>query len=125
MLPNKTVVVIAEDLPIGAALNTAALLGVGLGHHGEDLVGHDATDGSGNVHQGMCNQPIPVLRATTEHLRELRSGAVARPDVQVHDVNQVARSSRTYESYVATLGGSKEADIEYAGLALQGPRSAG
>jgi hypothetical protein len=123
VLSNKTVVVISAELPIGAALNTAALLGVGLGHHGEDLVGGDATDGSGDMHRGMCNQPIPVLRATAEHIRELRGAAVARDGVEVHDVNQVARFSRSYESYVATLGGTKEEDLEYAGLGLHGPRA--
>ena len=41
VLTNKMVVVIAAEAPVGVALNTAALLGVGLGHHHDDVVGPD------------------------------------------------------------------------------------
>src|SRR4051794_27293313 len=64
MLTNKMVVVIAAEAPVGVALNTAALLGVALGHHHEDVVGPETEDASGNPHTGMCAHPIPVLRAT-------------------------------------------------------------
>ena len=68
--------------------------------------------------------PIPVLKADAERLRELREAAAARDGVAVHDINQVARTSRTYEQYLATMSGTKEEDLEYTGLAIYGPRSA-
>ncbi|ONI76561.1 hypothetical protein BWI15_04440 [Kribbella sp. ALI-6-A] len=124
MLANKMVVVIAAEAPIGVALNTAALLGVALGHHHEQVVGAPVQDASGAVHAGMCAHPIPVLRASAEQLHDLRTQAAGREGVTVHDMNQVAQRSRTYEQYAATLGGTKPEDLEYLGLGLYGPRSA-
>jgi hypothetical protein len=124
MLANKMVVVIAAEAPVGVALNTAALLGVALGHHHEKVVGAPVQDASGAVHEGMCAHPIPVLRASADQLHDLRLQAAAREDVTVHDMNQVAQRSRTYEQYTATLGGTKPDDLEYLGLGLYGPRSA-
>jgi hypothetical protein len=123
MLANKMVVVIAAEAPVGVALNTAALLGVALGHHHDDVVGPDAEDGSGDVHTGMCAHPIPVLRAPADHIRELRDQAAARDGITVHDMNQVAQQSRTYDQYRSTLSGTKAADLDYTGLAIYGPRA--
>ncbi|WP_432948144.1 DUF2000 domain-containing protein [Kribbella sp. CA-253562] len=124
MLANKMVVVIDADAPVGVALNTAALLGVALGHHHEDVVGEPVRDASGAVHEGMCAHPIPVLRASGEQLRELRELAAGRDGVTVHDMNQAAQQSRTYEQYTATVSGTKGEDLVYFGLGLYGPRSA-
>ena len=63
VLTNKMVVIIATDAPIGVALNTAALLGVGLGRHHDGTVGPDTADAAGTPHTGMCAYPIPILRA--------------------------------------------------------------
>ena len=124
MLTNKMVVVIAAEAPLGVALNTAALLGVGLGHHHEDVVGPDTEDASGNPHTGTCAHPIPVLRASAEQLRDLRDQAAARDGVTVHDMTPIAQRARTYEQMSATLSGTKPEDVEYLGLALYGPRAA-
>ena len=123
MLTNKMVVVIATEAPIGVALNTAALLGVGLGRHHDDTVGPDTTDASGAAHTGMCAYPIPVLRAPAEQLQSLRAEAATRADVTIHDMHQVAQQARTYDQMSTTLSGTKPEDIQYLGLALFGPRS--
>jgi hypothetical protein len=123
MLANKMVVVIAAEAPVGVALNTAALLGVALGHHHDDTVGPDAPDAAGAVHVGMSVYPIPVLRAPADRLRDLRAQAAAREDLTVHDMNQVAQQSRTYEQFLATISGTKPEDLEYYGLAIYGPRA--
>jgi hypothetical protein len=123
MLANKMVVVIAAEAPVGVALNTAALLGIALGHHHDDTVGADAPDASGAVHIGMSKHPIPVLRAPADHLRVLRDQAAAREELTVHDMNQVAQQSRTYDQFLATMSGTKPEDLEYYGLAIYGPRA--
>lgn len=117
------VVVIATEAPIGVALNTAALLGVGLGRHHDDTVGPDTADASGTPHTGMCAYPIPVLRAPTEQLQSLRAQAADRADVTIHDMHQVAQQARTYDQMSTTLSGTKPEDIDYLGLALFGPRA--
>lgn len=120
---NKMVVVIAAEAPVGVALNTAALLGVGLGHHHHDnVVGSDTADASGELHSGMCAHPIPVLRASAEQLHELRTQAAARDGVTVHDMHQIAQQARTYDQMSTTLSGTKPEDIEYLGVALYGAR---
>lgn len=124
MLTNKLVVIIAAELPVGVALNTAALLGIGLGAKTDDVVGPDTVDGAGAIHTGMCAFAIPILRAPGDHLPDLRARAAARPGVDVHDMHQVAQRARTYAEMSATLSGTKSEDIEYLGLALYGPRSA-
>src|SRR5437867_707745 len=116
------VVVISAEAPVGVALNTAALLGVAIGHHHDRVVGHDTVDAAGNPHTGMCAYPIPVLRASAEQLHDLRAQAAARDGVTVHDMNQVAQRSRTYEQMSTTLSGTKPEDVEYLGVALYGPR---
>ncbi|MFF0345983.1 DUF2000 domain-containing protein [Kribbella sp. NPDC004875] len=123
MLTNKMVVIIATEAPIGVALNTAALLGVGLGHHHDGTVGPDTTDAAGTPHTGMCAHPIPILRASAEQLQSLRAQAATRPEITVHDMHQVAQQARTYEQMSTTLSGTKPEDIQYLGLALYGPRS--
>ncbi|MEU4197347.1 DUF2000 domain-containing protein [Kribbella sp. NPDC026611] len=122
MLTNKIVVILAAEAPIGVALNTAALLGVGLGRHHDDTVGPETADAAGTPHTGMCAYPIPVLRASAEQLHQLRAQAAARPDVTIHDMTQVAQQARTYDQMSTTLAGTKPEDIEYLGLALYGPR---
>jgi len=124
VLTNKMVVVIAAEAPIGVAMNTAALLGVGLGHHHDDVVGPDTADASGEPHTGMCAHPIPVLRASAEQLQTLRTQAATRDGVTVHDMHQIAQQARTYTQMSTTLSGTKPDDIEYLGLALYGPRPA-
>ena len=124
VLTNKMVVVIAAEAPVGVALNTAALLGVALGDHHDDVVGPDTEDAAGNPHTGMCAYPIPVLRASSEQLHDLRTQAAARDGVTVHDMHQIAQRARTYEQMSTTLSGTKPDDVEYLGLALFGPRAA-
>lgn len=122
VLANKVVVVIDADAPVGVALNAAALIGVGLGSHLPEMVGEDSRDGSGHPHPGICVHPIPVLKADAARLRELREAAASRADVVVQDINQVARTSRSYDQYLATMSGTKAEDLDYTALAIHGPR---
>ncbi|MBB5979655.1 DUF2000 family protein [Kribbella solani] len=124
MLTNKMVLVIANEAPLGEALNTAALLGVGLGRHHDDSVGPDTADGSGATHTGMSAYPIPVLRAPAAKLASLRARAATYAELTIHDMHQVAQQARTYDQMSATLSGTKPEDIQYLGLALYGPRAA-
>ena len=123
VLTNKMVVVIAAEAPIGVALNTAALLGVGVGRHHDDTVGPDTADAAGVPHTGMCAYPIPILRAPADTLSTLRAEAAARTDLTIHDMHQVAQRARTYDQMSTTLAGTKPEDIQYLGLALLGPRT--
>lgn len=122
-LPTKVVTVIDKGLPAGVALNTAALLGIALGRRAPELVGGDGQDASGRTHLGMSTHAVPVLGASTDRLRELYERAAGHPDLLIADMNHVAQESRTYDSFLDSLGGTKPQDIQYLGLMLLGPRT--
>ncbi|NEA37038.1 DUF2000 domain-containing protein [Streptomyces sp. SID13031] len=124
MLANKIVVIIDADAPVGVALNAAVLSGISLGSHLPDLTGDDAPDASAQLHPGVSAHPVPVLKADPTRLSELHAAAAAHPDLDVHDINQVARTSRSYDQYLATMSGTKAEDLEYTALAIHGPRRA-
>ncbi len=47
---NKCVLVIDSELPIGLIANTAAILGITLGHKFGHIVGEDVSDASNQSH---------------------------------------------------------------------------
>ena len=69
---EKCVLVIDGNLPLGIIANTAAILGITLGKKMPEVVGEDVTDGSGNIHLGIIEFPVPVLKGTPEVIREIR-----------------------------------------------------
>ena len=69
---EKCVMVIDGNLPLGIIANTAAILGITLGKKMPEVVGEDVTDGSGNIHFGIIEFPVPVLKGTPEAIREIR-----------------------------------------------------
>ena len=75
------------------------------------------------MHLGLNTHPVPVVTATREQLRELRRKAAERQDLLVVGFNEVARRARAYEDYLATLAETPAEDIDYAGIAVFGPRN--
>jgi hypothetical protein len=67
----KCVLVLDEQLPVGLAANTAAVLALTLGSRVEALLGPDVRDGSKSVHIGITTLPIPILKADGEKLKRL------------------------------------------------------
>ena len=112
-----------ETLPAGHAVNAAAVLGLAVGGRLTDSLGADGKDASGGVHAGLNTHPVPVVTASREQLRELRRKAGERPDLLVVGFNEIARRARVYEDYLATLAETPADDIDYAGIALFGPRN--
>ena len=124
VLTNKMVVIIAAEAPIGVALNTAALLGVGVGRHHDDTVGPDTTDAAGQLPTGMCAYPIPILRAPAQHPQRApgRGRRPSRRHHPRHAPGRPAEPARTSRCPPHSPG-TKPEDIQYLGLALYGPRT--
>lgn len=120
----KCVMVLADDLPLGLAVNAAGVLAVTLGHRVPDLLPEDALDASGGVHAGLINVPLPILVSGGEGLKELRQRAAAQEGLTVVDFSDVAQHARTYEAYVAALAVTPAEALDYLGVALYGPRKA-
>lgn len=118
----KCVMVLANDLPHGLAVNAAGVLAVSLGFKVPGLLPPDALDGSGEHHVGLINVPLPILVADRETIRALRARAREGEDVLVVDFSDVAQHARTYEDYTATLAATSAQELSYLGVALYGPR---
>jgi GNAT superfamily N-acetyltransferase len=119
----KCVLLIADDLPTGLAVNAAAVLSLTLGARAPLLVAPGAADGSGHVHAGLTWLPIPVLAASREAIARTREQALAAPDVLVVDLSDVAQRARTEDEYVERLRELRAEDVRYVALALYGDRA--
>ncbi len=118
---NKCVIVIDEQLPVGLVANTAAILGITLGTKQDALIGADLRDSTGQQHLGITTIPIPILKASKEEIRNLRTLAAAEePEIMIVDFSSAAQSSRTYEEYAEKLAQSDAEQIDYLGIALYG-----
>jgi len=123
-LAAKYVLIVNSELPVGLALNCAAILGMSLGARLDGALGPDVPDRDGVLHRGLTQVPVPILTATSERLAALRMEAEAsgREDLTVLDFTKEAQSSATYDLYRERLGGVGTADAEYCAVMLQGPR---
>lgn len=119
----KIAMIINKELPAGLLANTAAVLGVTLGHRIEQLVGNDVEDADGNNHIGITTKTIPVLGGTKEQLTEIRQRLYSNEfsDVLVVDFSEVAQRSLDYDNYTALMAQCTAEDLRYLGLSLYGP----
>ncbi|HEY7357644.1 MAG TPA: DUF2000 domain-containing protein [Ktedonobacterales bacterium] len=118
----KCVMVIDAQLPVGLAVNTAAVLALTLGSRMEALIGPDVADGSERVHVGITTLPIPILKADGEALKRLWAQATAGGDVFVVDFTDAAQTTRAYEDYTQKIRATPSEQLHYLGLALYGKR---
>ena len=119
---KKCVMVLDAGLPVGLAVNAAAVLAVTVGRKIESIVGSDVADVSGNSHVGLVDIPIPVLKADAGALVDIRSRAVTMDGLLVVGFTDVAQTSRTYEEYTKRMAASAPGDLEYLGVALHGDK---
>ena len=121
---KKCVIVLDEDLPLGLAANTAAILGLTLGRELPEVVGADVTDGDGRRHLGIIEFPIPVLKAPPEAVGALREALYA-PEYRgltVVDFSDLAQGCKTYGEYMAKMAQTEGGTLTYFGLALCGDK---
>lgn len=119
---EKCVMVIDESLPLGIIANTAAILGITLGRQMPEVVGADVTDQSGHVHLGIIEFPVPILRGTTESIKEMRE-KLYQPDfadLTVVDFSDLAQGCKTYEEFIEKMSGVPESELQYFGVAICG-----
>jgi hypothetical protein len=100
----KCVMVIADTLQFGLAVNTAGVLAVTLGGRVDTLVGPDVENGSGEQHVGLIQIPLPILTASSAMVKQIRAQAVTLETVLTVDMTESAQQARTYPDYLAHLG---------------------
>lgn len=121
---EKCVIVLDEQLPAGAAANTAAILGVTLGTKMPDVVGEDVFDGAGRAHAGIIQFPIPILKGSSDMLSALREKLYG-PEfsgLTVVDFSSLAQGCKIYGEFVGKMEQCPVEKLRYIGLALCGDK---
>lgn len=121
---EKCVMVLDEELPLGVAANTAAILGITLGKKLPGAVGPDVTDQTGGGHLGIITVPVPVLRGSAGQLRALRE-RLYEPEfseLTVVDFSDLAQKCRTYGEFEEKMSGTPEGALRYFGIAVCGAK---
>lgn len=121
---TKCVMIIDETLPRGIIANTAAILGITLGKKVPERVNTDVTDGTGNIHLGIIDIPVPILKSDGESLVKLRQRLYDGDfdDVITADFSDVAQSCNDYEEFRLKVSHTPEEQIKYYGIALYGSK---
>ncbi|MEA5092699.1 hypothetical protein SDC9_34923 [bioreactor metagenome] len=118
----KCVMVIDEELPVGIIANTAAILGVTMGKQMPETVGANVIDKTGNVHLGIVNLPIPILKGQATLLKELRK-KLYEPEfagMTVVDFSDVAQGCKAYGEFIDKIAEVQVNELQYFGLAICG-----
>lgn len=121
---EKCVMILDENLPLGLIANTAAIMGITLGKRLPEVVGTDVADRSGNVHLGIIEFPVPVLKASCDTIKSVRE-RLYRPEYQeltAVDFSDLAQSCKTYDEFLEKMGQVPEEELQYLGVALCGPK---
>ena len=119
---NKLVAVLNEKIEVGVAMNALAHMIVGLGasvENKEELRLTDYADADGNSHTNISEIPFMVLKArNSNQLRILRRGLIAN-NIKFVDLTNTMTIG-TYQEQIERSKQTKEADLEYYGIAIFG-----
>lgn len=121
---EKCVMVIDESLPIGLIANTSAIMGMTLGKKMPYIVGDDVKDKDNNSHLGVIQFPVPVLKAESSTISDIREKLYTEEfsDVICVDFSDLAESCKTYGEYIEKMMDVSENSLKYFGIALCGPK---
>lgn len=120
----KCVMIMDENLPLGIAANTAAIMGITLGKKMPEAVGADVADQTGSEHLGIITFPVPILKGDAERIRAIRE-KLYEPDfsdLTVVDFSDLAQSCRTYDEFIGKMRVTPESDLRYFGIAICGDK---
>lgn len=117
----KMVFIVADDLPVGLAINTGALLGATLGNKLPYMIAKGLPDGSGIMHLGLSWLPMPILKADRPTIKAITESA-RNAGLVVTDVSESAQTARTFEEYEQRLSDVTNEALVYLGVGLYGDK---
>lgn len=119
---EKCVIVIDEDMPVGIIANTAAILGITLGIKNPSVVGCDVMDTDHNIHSGIIEFPVPILKSSRNLLNKLNETLNDKyfDDLTVVDFTDLAQSCKTYEVYISKMADTPTQTLNYIGILICG-----
>ncbi len=120
---TKIAIAVRADLEPWQKLNVTAFLASGIAASAPEVMGKPYEDGSGNTYLELFRQPVVVYSAEGPALSQAHQRALARGmPMAVYTMDMFATGhdddNRAVVRAVAT------ADLQFAGLALHGPRNA-
>lgn len=118
----KAVVVIADDLPVGLAINAAALVTSTFGNQLSHLIGNNVSDRSGFPHSGLTWLPFAILKAGRDTLNKLRTDSHVQK-LHIVDIPEAAQMARVYEDFSHRMSTINEEDIRYLAIGIYGDKS--
>ncbi|WP_028041964.1 DUF2000 domain-containing protein [Candidatus Stoquefichus massiliensis] len=121
---DKCVMVFDETLPYGIIANAAAIMGMTLGKYKPEYVGSSVFDQTQNEHLGIIAIPIPILKTSSENLKEMREVLYTPQfhDLTVVDFSDIAQSCNIYDEYIKKASQTMGSDFHYFGIAMCGPK---
>lgn len=119
---HKIVVLLAEELPLGLAMNALSVISVSLGKDIPGLVGQDLFSLDRVRYPGVVTTPLPILKAPQPLLDTILGDFRASQDIALYPFSCLAQSCRTYPEYEEKLSGQASTALALAGLGLVGPR---
>lgn len=121
---EKCVMVIDESMPAGLIANAAAIMGITLGKEKPEIVGANVVDGSGRLHLGIIEFPVPVLKGSGEEIRSIRDRLYLPEfrELPTVDFSRLAQGCKNYEEFTEKMARMDERELEYLGIAICGPK---
>lgn len=120
---TKIAIAVRPDLEQWQKLNVTAFLASGIAGSAEDILGKPYEDGSGNTYLELFRQPVVVYSADAETLRQVHQRALARDmPTAVYTMEMFATGNDDDNRAVVRVVAA--ADLDFAGLAVHGPRNA-
>jgi hypothetical protein len=120
-VPERCVIIVDESLPPGLAANAAGVLAMTLGSILPGLVGEEFADADGQRHPGLIRSVLPVLRAASARLSDVRAAALDSA-LDVIDFPAFGQQTNDYEEFCAHIARTPAAQLRYLGVALYGRR---
>jgi hypothetical protein len=120
---TKIAIAVRADLEQWQKLNVTAFLASGIAGSAEDILGKPYEDASGNTYLELFRQPVVVYSADGETLRLAHQRALARDmPMAVYAMEMFATGND--DDNRAVVRAVAAADLDFAGLAVHGPRNA-
>jgi len=120
---TKIAIAVRSDLEQWQKLNVTAFLASGIAVSVGDIMGKPYEDASGNTYLELFRQPVVVYAADAGTLTQAHQRALARAmpmAIYTMDMFQTGHD----DDNRAAVRAVPAADLQFAGLALHGPRNA-
>jgi hypothetical protein len=120
---KKTVIVLADSLAAGQALNVAGHLSISAGAWApRDLMGRPSlTDADGGGHAGISRYPVIVTQGTARRIGMTRQEALGMSGVFVADFPECMLATGHDDELAARLAEQKSENLTYLGVLVFGP----